>query len=243
MTFTNTWLMIKKHKITGLKYFCKTTGKDPIKYLGSGTYWKRHLKEHGNEVETVWCQLFDNKDEIYQFATNFSKENNIVDARNENGDRIWANLIEENGIDGGGNKNLPMSAEQKAKLTDTWEIITPVGEILILENMLEFCRNNKLNASAMSAVARGNKGHYKKYKCRKLTNNRNIIYEFKEKRYLTDDEKSKINSDSVKKTKRANATPKIKYNGVIYNTLVEAIEATGISRHLLIKHGELLRNN
>ena len=65
MTFTPTWLMIKKHKITGLKYLCKTTGKDPIKYLGSGTYWKRHLKEHGTEVETVWCQLFENKDQIY----------------------------------------------------------------------------------------------------------------------------------------------------------------------------------
>jgi len=235
--------MIKKHKITGLKYLCKTTGKDPIKYLGSGTYWKRHLKEHGTEVETVWCQLFENKDQIYQFAINFSKENNIVNARNTDGERIWANLIEENGIDGGGNKNLLMSAEQKAKLTDTWEITTPTGEHLILENMLEFCRNNGLNASAMSAVARGNRGHYKGYKCRKLTNNRNVIYEFKEKQYLTDSEKSKINSDGVKKAKRANAAPKIKYNDVTYNTLVEAIDATGISRHLLIKHGKLLRNN
>ena len=235
--------MIKRHKITGLKYFCKTTSKDPIKYLGSGTYWKRHLQENGKEVETIWCKLFENKDEIYQYATNFSKENNIVNARNEKNERIWANLIEENGIDGGGNKNLPMSPGQKLKLTDTWEIVTPAGEILILENMLEFCRNNKLNASAMSAVARGNKGHYKGYKCRKLTNNRNVKYEFKEKKYLTDSEKKKINSDGVKNAKRANATPKIKYNGVIYNTLIEAIEATGISRHLLIKYGELLRNN
>ena len=235
--------MIKRHKITGLKYFCKTTSKDPIKYLGSGTYWKRHLQENGKEVETIWCKLFENKDEIYQYATNFSKENNIVNARNEKNERIWANLIEENGIDGGGNKNLPMSPGQKLKLTDTWEIVTPAGEILILENMLEFCRNNKLNASAMSAVARGNKGHYKGYKCRKLTNNRNVKYEFKEKKYLTDSEKKKINSDGVKNAKRANATPKIKYNGVIYNTLIEAIEATGISRHLLIKYGELLRND
>jgi hypothetical protein len=46
------YLCVKKHKITKLNYFCKTTKKDPVKYLGSGKYWRDHLKVHGKLVET-----------------------------------------------------------------------------------------------------------------------------------------------------------------------------------------------
>ena len=38
-SFVPTWLYIKQHNITKLKYFGKTVRKDPIKYKGSGTYW------------------------------------------------------------------------------------------------------------------------------------------------------------------------------------------------------------
>lgn len=43
-SFKPTYLMIKQHEITGLKYLCKTTRKDPLKYNGSGRYWKPHIK-------------------------------------------------------------------------------------------------------------------------------------------------------------------------------------------------------
>ena len=36
-----TYLYVKQHNKTGLKYFGKTTKKDPLKYKGSGLYWKR----------------------------------------------------------------------------------------------------------------------------------------------------------------------------------------------------------
>ena len=58
---------------------------------------------------------------------------------------------------------------------------------------------------------------------------------------LTDDEKKERNSKAVKQAKKQLATPKIKYDGIIYNSLVEAIESTGKSRYLLVKNGELLR--
>ena len=138
------------------------------------------------------------------------------------------------------NKGVAMSEEQKLVLADKWEVITPAGKVIVVANMLEYCRNNELNPSAMSAVARGNRGHYKGYKCRKLTNNRNVVYEYKEKQYLTKEEKNRINSESVKKAKRENGIPKIKYDGVIYNSLVQATEATGKSRYLLVKYGEML---
>lgn len=241
--FTPTWLIIKQHNITGLKYFCKTINKDPIKYKGSGTVWRRHLKIHGCNISTLWCQLFLSKEELQYYAINFSIENDIVNAKDSQGNKIWANLIIENGIDGGGNAGIPISASQKERLCDEWLIITPLGEELHITNMLEYCRVHQLNASAMSAVARGNRSGYKGYKCKKLSNNRNVKYEPKDFIYLTKEEKSKINSNAVKIAKRKQASPKIEYNGTVYNTLAEAIESTNLSRYLLLKNGKLLRNN
>jgi hypothetical protein len=92
-----TYLYIKQHTKTGLKYFGKTT-KDPIQYLGSGKHWKRHIKKHGEFVETLWYQLFTSKEQIINYALKFSKENNIVESKE------WANLKDENGLDGGFDK-------------------------------------------------------------------------------------------------------------------------------------------
>lgn len=99
-SFIPTWLYVKQHNITGLKYFGKTVRKDPIRYKGSGTYWRRHLDKHGNDVTTVWCQLFTNKDQLTEYALAFSKENNIVESIE------WANLEFEDGLSGGGLKRI-----------------------------------------------------------------------------------------------------------------------------------------
>jgi hypothetical protein len=93
--FIPTWLYIKQHNITGLKYFGKTTRKDPIKYNGSGVHWTRHLKKHGVNITTLWCQLFTDKQSLVDFANKFSEENNIVESK------IWANLKPEDGLMGG----------------------------------------------------------------------------------------------------------------------------------------------
>ena len=115
--FKPTWLYIKQHNLTGLKYFGKTTAKDPIKYKGSGKYWSDHVKQHGNKITTLWCELFDDKKLLVEFALNFSKDNNIIESPS------WANLIDENGVDGWHpgqkrkfKKRKPLSEEHKAKL-------------------------------------------------------------------------------------------------------------------------------
>lgn len=95
ITFEPTYLYIKQHKDTGLKYFGKTTKKDPTKYLGSGKYWKKHIKKHGRNVETLWYQLFTDEKELIEYAEKFSKNNMIVESDE------WANLKDENGLDGG----------------------------------------------------------------------------------------------------------------------------------------------
>jgi len=104
-----TWLYIKQHNKTGLKYFGKTV-KDPILYNGSGNRWMNHLKVHGRDITTVWCRLFSNTDKLVEYALNFSEKNNIVESEE------WANLQPENGIDGNvaGNK---CSSETKNKIS------------------------------------------------------------------------------------------------------------------------------
>ena len=107
-TFEPTWLIIKQHKTTGLKYFCKTSKKDPYKYNGSGKYWLRHLKKHGSDISTIWCQKFNDKQLLIDHAIKFSIENKIVES-NE-----WANMCIENGIDGG---IRPTSDKQKSAVS------------------------------------------------------------------------------------------------------------------------------
>jgi hypothetical protein len=108
-----TWLYIKQHSITGLKYFGKTT-RDPEKYKGSGKRWVNHLNAHGDNVKTIWSRLFVDKNELVEFALNFSTENNIVESDE------WANLMPENGLDGGSprgtNKGRPCSEQARKNL-------------------------------------------------------------------------------------------------------------------------------
>jgi hypothetical protein len=106
MEFTPTWLYIKRHRLTGLKYFGKTV-RDPIKYIGSGRYWKKHIKAHGRDVETLWCELFTEKDSLVEFAELFSDIFNIVEEVDTNGKKCWANEIPENGLHGGQNIGMP----------------------------------------------------------------------------------------------------------------------------------------
>ena len=114
-------LYVKRHKQTGLKYFGKTQRNDPFKYLGSGKYWKRHLKAHGIDVETTHIWSFNNLDECNNFALIFSESNNIV------GNSNWANLKDENGLDGNplgtnnliGLKRKPHSKETRLKISQS----------------------------------------------------------------------------------------------------------------------------
>lgn len=108
-----TCLYIKTHRATGLKYFGKTT-KDPLKYGGSGLHWKRHIAKHGNDVETEVLGWFEDLEECTNVALRFSIENNIV------GSDQWANLIEENGLDGApvGHDGHQFTDEERARMSE-----------------------------------------------------------------------------------------------------------------------------
>lgn len=111
--FKPTYLYIKTHNITKLKYFGKTTSSDPTKYQGSGIHWKRHIKKYGYDVTTEILGYYLIEDECLAAAKKFSSDNNIVESTE------WANLKSEE-LDGGdtsGTENyqkyLPIMREQK----------------------------------------------------------------------------------------------------------------------------------
>lgn len=89
--------MLKIHKVTGLMYLCKTSSMNMQKcftYNGSGKYWKRHLKVHGCEIDTIILEVCDTRLELTQKGILWSKLFDVVKS-----DR-FANLVEERG-DGG----------------------------------------------------------------------------------------------------------------------------------------------
>lgn len=92
--FKPTFLYVKTHNQTGLKYFGKTTSKDPFKYKGSGVYWTRHLAAHGNDVTTIIIGHFTDEVNCREAANKFCLDNNIVESKE------WANIKLET-LDGG----------------------------------------------------------------------------------------------------------------------------------------------
>lgn len=89
-----TRLYIKQCPHCGLKYFGKTVSQNIEKYPGSGKKWKRHLKKHDVQPLHLWNSDWYYDTSIKRFALKFSRINKIVESK------IWANLVEEDGIDG-----------------------------------------------------------------------------------------------------------------------------------------------
>ena len=118
--FKPTYLYVKTHNLTGLKYFGKTTAKDPYKYKGSGVRWINHLKKHGDNISTEILGYYTNKEECLKFALTFSKENNIIKSK------FWANLKEES-LDGGFDyinstpEILSKYTKERRKYTNNWK--------------------------------------------------------------------------------------------------------------------------
>ena len=90
-----TRLYIKQCPHCGLKYFGKSVLENIEKYQGSGTKWSRHLRKHKVSAVHLWNSEWYHDTSIVRFAMKFSSINKIVESEK------WANLKEENGLDGG----------------------------------------------------------------------------------------------------------------------------------------------
>lgn len=104
------YLYVKQHTVTGLKYF-GFTKRDPYTYHGSGIRWLNHCKKHGFSIQTLKVYEFEDADECRRFAIQFSRDNDIVNSAN------WANLMEEDGANGGG-KSYVRSDETRKRMSD-----------------------------------------------------------------------------------------------------------------------------
>lgn len=113
-------LYVKTHNKTGLKYLGRTGASDPHKYQGSGSYWKRHILQHGYNVTTDIIGTYSTIEELRKIGLYYSKLWNIVESDE------WANLMEEAG-DGIpiGHKhslerknNMSLAAKNKPKSTE-----------------------------------------------------------------------------------------------------------------------------
>ena len=106
-------LYIATHNKTGLKYFGMTAKYFNIEdlqkyYHGSGSYWNKHLKKHGDDITMKIYGVYslnENEDDyVKPIALKLSEEWNIVKSINETGQRkgkkVWANEIPENGLTG-----------------------------------------------------------------------------------------------------------------------------------------------
>jgi hypothetical protein len=92
--FSPTWLYVKIHNVTGLKYLGKTT-QDPYSYGGSGRHWISHINKHGKDITTLWAYKYTDQSILKEEALFFSKVYNVVNSKE------WANKMIEDGATGG----------------------------------------------------------------------------------------------------------------------------------------------
>jgi len=241
------------NKIDGIKYLGSHKGTIDDGYTGSGKRFGNAIKKYGIEnFERIIVEYIEKEEDIllreqfyldtYKCAKSSLYYNIAPNAGGGdcgNGPKISESRKQRfaNGLEIS-NKGKAMKVEQKLKLADEWEVITPANEVLLIINMLEFCRQHNLNASAMSAVARGRKSMYKGYKCKKLTNKRDVVYEPVEYVFMTKEERSQQLKELAVKGGDHPKAVKIEYDGIVYDSIAEAKDATGKSYYLITKYGK-----
>jgi hypothetical protein len=117
------YLYIKTHNKTGLKYLGKTTSKDPHKYKGSGTHWKRHLKKYGYDYNTEIIRECQSKEELKEWGIYYSNLWNIVESQE------WANLRPEEGDGGVMPDDIVKKALETKRKNGTMSPSTPESNI------------------------------------------------------------------------------------------------------------------
>jgi hypothetical protein len=169
-----TRLYVKKCSHCGLKYFGKTIRKDIEKYPGSGKYWSAHLTKYKAKSIHIWNSEWYHDSSIIEFALDFSKSNSIVDS-NE-----WANLIEENGIDGGSferNKNA-IEKQKKTMNSSKWKETTgKLGHIKRLNTIKSDIWKETIGTPMYEKISEKTKGINRPWSKKTFENRHKLIKE------------------------------------------------------------------
>lgn len=85
------FILLKTHKDTQLKYLCYHYGTEETcyTYLGSGRYWKYHIRKHGKNINTQILYCCETQEEARECGLKYSHKYNIVISKD------YANLIAE----------------------------------------------------------------------------------------------------------------------------------------------------
>lgn len=129
---TKIYLYIKE--IPGLKYLGITSKEDYNKYLGSGVYWKNHIKAHNlkaKDISTTILLETEDKDIIKFWGLYYSKIWNVVESEE------WANLIPEEG----GNENFGIRFKKTKNKRKTY-IMPQSTKDEISKKLKEFYKEN-----------------------------------------------------------------------------------------------------
>jgi hypothetical protein len=221
--FNPTYLYVKTHNVTGLKYFGKTSQPDPHKYKGSGTYWLDHIKIHGYDVTTEVLGCYTDKSEAQAVAASFSIMNDIVNARID-GKKTWANLTEER-LDGGnviGNDSSKRQhAINKRKLTIgmkteeeliEWSIKNSKGVKQWIENNPALVKERSLKGT-QTRIESGNPWHSDETKAKISDNNKSHTQEVRDKISKTTTGRKKPEHSAIMKG-RKNPAQSLRLKGV-----------------------------
>jgi hypothetical protein len=196
--FNPTYLYIKTHDITGLKYFGKTIS-DPYKYRGSGVRWLNHLSVHGNKVTTEIVGYYEVLEECNKAALEFSEKYDIVKSDE------WANLIIEDGLMGG------FTEDHGKKIKEIWENLTDeekeyrrkISNPRIGMTDIELARYEETHRQSMIDMYNSDNG--KKLKKRKQEIGKSMLVNGK--RILTEEARQKMR-ESAKRTNEIRAAKK-----------------------------------
>ena len=101
-------LYLKKHDTTGKLYLGWTT-RDVETYSGSGVYWLKHLKKHGNFVSTVVLEETADLNRLRSQGKYYSELWDVAD------NPQFANLKEEDGVGGNYGAQTRQRMSQSAK--------------------------------------------------------------------------------------------------------------------------------
>jgi len=129
-----TYYLYLKQSPIGLKYLGITT-RDPYKYLGSGKYWRRHLKAHkfsASDIKTEIVFSSTIEKEVNTVALEYSEKFNVVESED------FANLMPESGMDC--TLGRPCSEETKRKISESNK-----GKQPSKETVAKILKNRKSN--------------------------------------------------------------------------------------------------
>jgi len=132
-----TYLYLKTHNKTGLKYLGKTVG-NPYTYLGSGKRWQKHLAKHGNDITTEILLETEDAQELATIGLHYSNLWNIVE------DQSFANMRPETG-DGGDTSNCEAYKEGMKKRDTSGSKNSMAGRSAIVEQNIRWYNNGTDN--------------------------------------------------------------------------------------------------